>query len=381
MNASSNTADTLTRLSSFTDFIKVKELAEKNETPFHAVNLSTIRDNARLFKNAIPNSQVFYAIKANPDKRILEELHSEGISFDVASSGEIILCKSIGVPSEKMLFSNTIKKPSEIKYAFEAGITTFAFDNYHELGKIAANAPNSNVFLRICVYGDSKINLNEKFGAMPEEAVELILEAQRKGLKPVGISFHVGIQCLNSDSYVQAIEQVSQIVNDLKKHNITLDFIDLGGGFPVKFQNEDFNLNDYFKIINGTLQKLVPNLKVYLEPGSGIVGNSTSLVFSVIGKALRGGKTWYYVDEGIYSSFIDVIIADKKYSYYSTKKGKTESCVLAGRTCCSLDVIDKDVKLPKLEIGDKILVKNAGTYAKALNTTFNSFDLVKTIYF
>lgn len=371
-----------TKLSSFNDFIKVKKLAETHETPFYALNLSRIRENARRFTTAVPNSKVFYAIKANSDSMILKELYSEGVFFDVASSGEIEQCKSLGISSEHMIFSNPIKKHTEIKNAFEKGIRFFAFDNYFELEKLALHAPGSNVYLRLCVYGaNSKQNLNEKFGAMQEEAVDLMLEAAKKGLKPVGIAFHVGSQCSSAKDYTLALIQTSEIMKELLKRGINLEFVNVGGGFPVNYTNETYDLNEYFREIRETTAKFLPGTQIFMEPGRAMVGDSTSIVFSVIGKNSRAGKTWYYVDESVYSSFLDCLSMDQKFSYYAIKKGKTESAVIAGRTCASEDVIAKDIKLPKLEIGDKIIVKNAGAYTKTFNTNFNSFEDVKTIYF
>ncbi|VVB70716.1 Diaminopimelate decarboxylase [uncultured archaeon] len=382
MNKSTTPVDALTRLSSYTDFVKIKKLAQAHETPFYALNLSNVKSNAVMFKNAIPNSEVFYAVKVNPDVEIIKELHSQGIGFDVASSGEVLLCKSLGISPDKMIFSNPVKKPSEIKKAFQEGINFFVFDNYFELDKLAANAPNSKVYLRLCVYGEnSKINLNEKFVAMQDEAVDLMCEALKKGLNPVGLAFHVGMQCLSAESYVNAIEKCSQINDELKKQGIHIEFVNIGGGFPVKYPGDNFNLNDYFKKINEAIRTYFPETKVFLEPGSGMVGDSTSIVFSVIGKNFRGGKTWYYVDESIYSSFLNYALYGQNYSFYTLKKGELENCILAGRTCDSLDILNKDVKLPKLEIGDIVITRNAGAYTRTFNTNFNSFEAVKTVYF
>lgn len=382
MNKSSNNVKTILKLSSYTDFVKVKELAEVYETPFYALNLSRVKSNALMFKNAVPNSEVFYALKVNPDPEVLKQLHSQGIGFDVASSGEVTLCKSLGIPADKLIFSNPVKKSSEIKHAFEQGIRFFVFDNYFEIEKLAVNAPGSNVYLRTCVYGEnSKINLNEKFGALEDEALELMLEAKKQGLKPVGLAFHVGMQCLSSEDYVNAIEKCSKVNQELLKNGIKIQFINIGGGFPVKYPGDHFDLNEYFQKINEAIKVHFPETKVFLEPGSAMIGDTTSIVFSIIGKNIRGGKTWYYVDESIYSSFLDCALYDKKFYFYSTKKGESDSCVLAGRTCDSLDIISKNVKLPILGVGDIVIARNAGAYTRTFNTNFNSFEDVKTIYF
>src|SRR5579863_4848886 len=208
------------------------------ETPCLVVDLDVIADSYRKLCNLLPLAQVFYAVKANPAPEIVAMLKRLGSSFDTASRGEIDLVLDQGAAVDKISFGNTIKKERDIAYAYDRGVRLFAFDSEVELKKLAAAAPGSRVFCRILMEcGGAEWPLSRKFGCSPEMATALLRQARDLGLDPYGLSFHVGSQQTDLNSWDVAVGRAAQMFSALQALDIELRMINIGGGFPAQYRS------------------------------------------------------------------------------------------------------------------------------------------------
>lgn len=353
----------------------IKRLVQKHGSPLFIINRSKLAENLQRFRQMLPRVEPFYAVKSNPHIGILRVFARMGASFDVASRGEMESLLKLGVRPNRMLFANTVKKSEVIRFAISKGIRMMTFDSEYELNKMAQIAPGAQVLARLKVPNvGSVVELSVKFGMEPPDAIPLLTKAHRLGLKPVGISFHVGSQCVNPENYIEALELASIIMRDAKLRQLSLEVLDIGGGFPIMhFDNE----SDYFvntaKTINGELNRLFEdNIRIIAEPGRVLCGPAGTLVMTVIGKSIRGNKHWYYLDDGVYGALSGIVYDHCKYQYQVMRKGPTQISTLAGPTCDGFDVISNTEELPELEIGDLIYIDNIGAYSTATATDFNS---------
>ena len=360
----------------------IQRLAKRYGTPLFLISRSRLIANLQRFRALLPRVEPFYAVKANPHPEILKVFAKKGIGFDVASAGEMKSLFKLGVSPNRMLFANTIKKPETIEYAVEKGIRLMTFDSEYELNKMAAVAPGSEILVRIKVPNiGSVVELSIKFGVEPADAIPFLIKAHRLGLKPVGVSFHVGSQCTNTDNYIEALEMASIIMHDAKLKQLPLDILDIGGGYPIKhFDSEP----DYFTAAAQTINKEInrlfePSTRIIAEPGRVLVGSAGTLVTSIMGKSIRANKHWYYMDDGVYGTLSGVVYDHCKYQYHAVQAGRqvmhkipTQISTLAGPTCDGFDIVSNTEELPELEIGDLIYIDNIGAYSTATATDFNS---------
>ena len=353
----------------------IKRLVARHGSPLFIINRAKLAENLQRFRQMLPRVEPFYAVKSNPHIGILKVFARMGSSFDVASRGEMESLFKLGVKPNRMLFANTAKKPEVIRFAISKGIRMMTFDSEYELNKMAQIAPGAQVLARIKVPNvGSVVELSVKFGVEPSDAIPLLTKAHKLGLKPVGISFHVGSQCVNPENYIEALELASIIIRDAKLKQLSLEMLDIGGGFPIThFDNE----TDYFantaKTINGEINRLFEsNTRIIAEPGRALCGPACTLVMTVIGKSIRGNKHWYYLDDGVYGALSGIVYDHCKYQYQVMKKGPTQISTLAGPTCDGFDVISNTEELPELEIGDLVYIDNIGAYSTATATDFNS---------
>src|SRR5712691_9558111 len=220
----------------------------KTEGPCLVVDLDVVRDNYVAFAKALPDTTVYYAVKANPAPEILKMLVALGSSFDVASIGETELVLAAGATADRISYGNTIKKESEIATAFKLGITLYAIDCEAEVEKVARAAPGSRVICRIhCDGTGAEWPLSRKFGCEPEFAADILEFAQRRGLTAHGISFHVGSQQHNVEAWDRALASTAAIFRTCAERGITLAMVNLGGGFPAKYVRKTPRLESYGK--------------------------------------------------------------------------------------------------------------------------------------
>ena len=371
---------------------RLQELGKKHGTPLFVIDHDALRKAYREFRRHLPRVQVYYAVKANPDPLIVHTLFEEGASFDVASMPEFMIVheniKKLSAKKrqqwiwDKIIYANPTK-PTDTLEELNQYKPLVTFDNLEEIHKIKRHAPDAGLALRLRVPNTgAMVELSSKFGASPGEAVDLILEADRVGLTVEGISFHVGSQTTNFDNYVQALSLTANIFKEAVARGYTkMNLLDIGGGFPAPYDESVRPFRELAKVINTELDRLFPkNIQVLAEPGRFLAATAGLSVASVIGKAVRDGKTCYYIDDGVYHTYSGVIFDHCKYPVHAFKKGATTLCSVFGPTCDALDVVSMAENLPALERGDLVYSVNIGAYSHASATWFNGFPPAKVVH-
>jgi ornithine decarboxylase len=225
------------------------------------------------------------------------------------------------------------------------------------------------------------VELSSKFGAHPGEAVDLILEALKSGLVVEGISFHVGSQCNNFENYMQALQISASIFKESASRGHKIKILDIGGGFPVRYNSKVKSFKTLARKLNVEIDRLFPkNIEILAEPGRFMVGNAATLVTKIIGKAVRDGKTCYYLDDGVYHTFSGIIFDHCTYPLKAFKDGEKKISAAFGPTCDALDTISIAEELPELEIGDLLYAENIGAYSHASSTYFNGFPPARVVH-
>ncbi len=349
-----------------------------DEGPCLVLDLDVVRDNYTAFARTLPDTKVYYAVKANPAPEILKLLTTMGSCFDVASIGEIDMVFAAGCTADRISYGNPIKKESEIATAYKAGITLYAVDCEAEVEKVARAAPGSRVICRIhCDGTGAEWPLSRKFGCEPDYAVDILEHAHRLGLVAHGISFHVGSQQHNVEAWDRALASAASVFKVCAERGINLAMVNLGGGFPAKYIRKTPKLESYGKAIFRALRKhfgnAIPN--TIIEPGRGLVGNAGMIEAEVVLIAKRNREDdlrWVYLDIGKFHGLAETIDESIRYPIKTTKdKDETGPCVVAGPTCDSVDVLYQKTPYPlpvSLAIGDKVLIEAAGAYT----TTYSS---------
>src|SRR5579885_567382 len=253
--------------------------------PCLVVDLDIVRENYLSFAKALPDTKVFYAVKANPAPEILKLLTGLGCCFDVASLAETHAVIAAGATPERISYGNTIKKETEIAAAFALGVTLFAVDCEAEVEKVARAAPGSRVICRIhCDGSGAEWPLSRKFGCEPSYAADILEFAHKSGLVPYGISFHVGSQQHNVEAWDRALASTAAIFRTCAERGLNLSIVNLGGGFPAKYMRKTPKLESYGKAIFKALRKHFGNNlpNTIVEPGRGLVGNAGIIEAEVV---------------------------------------------------------------------------------------------------
>jgi ornithine decarboxylase len=371
---------------------RLQQLAKKHGTPLFVIDHDALRKVYRQFRRHLPRIQVYYAMKANPDPRIVRTLFKEGASFDVASMPEFkVVYENIKkMPAkqrqqwiwDKIIYANPTK-PTETLEELNQYKPLVTFDNLEEIYKIKKHAPNAGLVLRLKVPNTgAMVELSSKFGASPGEAVDLILAADKVGLTVEGISFHVGSQTTNFENYVQALSLSANVFKEARDRGYTkMNLLDIGGGFPAPYDDSVKPFQELAKVINTELDRLFPkDVQILAEPGRFLAAVCGTSVAMVIGKAVRDGKTCYYINDGVYHTYSGVIFDHCKYPVKAFKKGSTSICSVFGPTCDALDVVSMAENLPELERGDFVYSENIGAYSHASATYFNGFPPATVVH-
>jgi ornithine decarboxylase len=370
--------------------IRIKELCKQHKSPFVIINLEKVINQYVNIKNGFKDADIFYAVKSNPADEVISKLNELGSCFDAASIYEIDQIMRLGVTPNRISYGNTIKKAVDIKYAYEKGIRIYATDSMNDLEKIAANAPQSKIIVRVFVDGSNTAEwpLTKKFGCTNEEAIEILSKANRLGLKPYGISFHVGSQQHDIEVWNHAIKKTKYIFDELAKENIKLEVINMGGGFPAQYIDKIKSIDEYaIKIMGYLKESFKDNMpKVMLEPGRYMVGNSGVIVTEIVlikPDIKEKNCRWLFCDAGKFNGFIETLGESIKYPIYCDKTGEVGPVILAGPTCDSTDVMYENYKyqLPlSLKEGDLLYFFGTGAYTSSYCAVgFNGFPPLKTI--
>lgn len=358
-------------------------------TPCIVVDLDSVREQYRKLAENFPFAEIFYAVKANPAPEILASLAGLGAGFDLASDGEIERCFSLGIPASRLSFGNTIKRQHDVEGAYARGVRLFAFDSEGELDKIARAAPGSPVFCRLAVPGrGAEWPLTRKFGCHPEMATALLLRAKELGVRPVGVSFHVGSQQTEPEAWHDAIGMAQTVFIACSRRGLTLDLLNLGGGLPAHYRTKVPPLACYAEMIDTALRVNfgLSRPRTIIEPGRYMVGDAGLLrarVLLVARKSRHARHRWVYVDAGRYNGLPETLGERIHYRLRTTRDGAALGpVILAGPTCDSTDILYEraDYELPlDLAIGDSIDFLSAGAYtASYASVEFNGFAPIRT---
>lgn len=365
-----------------------KFLRTQTGTPFLAIDLNIVWAKYRDLRAAFPNAAVFYAVKANPEKNVVGLLSDLGSGFDVASPAELDICLSLGIPPDRLSYGNTIKKASDIAYAYRNGVRKFAFDSEAELRKLAVNAPDAQVTCRLQTSCENAAwPLARKFGCDQEMAAELLVLSRDLGLHPTGVAFHVGSQQTDPTQWQRPLQQTAAIFRQVAHHGILLDTVNAGGGFPVPYREEVPPIHEFAAAIGNAMRRAFPGRqpRLLLEPGRALVAEAGVLqaeVVLVARKSAEESRRWVYLDVGKFGGLAETLDECIQYQLHSSRGGPLGPVVLAGPTCDSADILYErtDYRLPlDLACGDRITILNAGAYTSSYASVgFNGFPPLKT---
>ena len=358
----------------------------QSERAFYIIDLGQLTASYSNWMRLLPDVKPYYAVKCNPNPVILDSLASLGINFDCASETEMKTIIEITKDPSRIIFANPCKMSSQIRYARSNDVDLMTFDCEEELYKIKLYHPYAKLVLRLAVDdSNSKCKFNKKFGCKLSQVEELLTICKTMKLDVTGFSFHVGSGCYSTDNFYNAIGDCKKAYEIAKNIGLTINIIDIGGGFPgtdngIKFEDIAKRVKDamthFFglELENGTIQFIA-------EPGRFFAEATHTLVLNVIGKKRMIDETTgetkivYYLNDGIYGSF-NCIYFDHRIPTilpFNERDGKLHKSLLFGPTCDSIDLIAEEIMLPELAIGEWVYVENFGAYTIAASSVFNGF--------
>lgn len=364
-------------------------LVEHNPcTPCLVLDLAVVIQRYREILTAMPFAIPYYAVKACPEPAVIRVLAAHGACFDVASPTEIDLCLAQGVAPGSLSYGNTIKKGSDIAYAYQRGVRLFAFDSICEVEKLAKMAPGASVFCRLLAgSAGARWPLSDKFGCSPEFAIDLLRKATELGLNPHGLSFHVGSQQTDPSRWEEHIASAARIFAQLQLVGIELTMLNIGGGFPAQYIEEIPPISRYGDVIGAAIDRWFgtgDRPKIISEPGRYLAADAGVLRTQVVSvrHPAEGRERWVYLDAGRFGGLAETEGEAILYRLATPDGGPTKPVVLAGPTCDSVDIIYRRTKynLPlTLEIGDTVDFLSAGAYTASYSSSgFNGFPPLST---
>ena len=359
------------------DFRHVREALQQGYTsPFLLIDTELVRAKYRRFHAAMPRVHAHYAVKANPDPRVIRALADEGAGFEIASIAELDLLLSLGIAASAVHYSNPIKSRDYIAYAAGKGVEWFALDSVEELRKIVSVKPDAKLYLRIDTPNiGSDWPLSGKFGVQLREAGAILDTAAELGADLCGVTFHVGSQCRNAENWRVAIDNSKKIFRKMRLKGLRPRLLNIGGGFPVRLTKPIPSVETIGEIVNECIADLPDDVRVMAEPGRYLVSDAAYFVCRVIGTLTRGGQRWVYLDTGMFGGLLEST-QGLQYELRTDRGGKRVPWHVAGPTCDSVDVLLQDHMLPEdLADGDFIYIPNAGAYTTAYASNFNGFPL------
>ncbi len=358
---------------------RIQHFAADKATPCLVFDLPSLRAKYAELQAAFPFADVYYAVKANPDQAILRCLDSLGASFDIASVYELQKLQSLGIPTARMSYGNTIKKARDIAYAYAQGVRLFASDCESDIRKLAKFAPGSRVYIRVLTEGSETADwpLSRKFGCQRDMAVELNLLARDLGLVPYGISFHVGSQQRDISSWDAAIGKVRFIFDQLAEAGIHLKMVNMGGGMPANYKQRQQDIDTYGRAIARFLEEDFGDAppQVIIEPGRSLVAEAGVLVSEVVQISHKSHDSldrWVYLDVGLFGGLIEALGEAIQYPIHWDVLSEGEGeVIIAGPTCDSMDILYEDHRycLPlNLQEGDRLYWLATGAYTTSYSS-------------
>jgi len=374
------------------------ELREEEETsdPFYMIDVKEICQLYKEWRETLPCVRPYYAVKCNPNDKLIQLFHRLGIGFDCASSDEIDRVMKFGATPEHMIFANPCKMASQVQHARKCGIKRMTFDNVDELVKIAKHFPDAEMILRIVTDDSHSLcRFSSKFGAVKRSVPTLLAEAQKLGVKVIGVSFHVGSGCSDAEAHAQAARDALKVFELGKQYGFNMNLLDIGGGFQGGVMVKP--------TLKEVADKLLPVLKTFpegttfiAEPGRYFVAKSHTLVANIYARRIcydeetnKPSQVLYYINEGVYHSY-NCIFFDHQHPIprplivpgsEEAKSRPMVSSVVFGPTCDALDCIIKDAEMPLMEVGEWMFTTDMGAYTNCAKTHFNGFDGADTLIY
>jgi ornithine decarboxylase len=353
------------------------------ERPTLVLDIDRVEEQYHALKAGLGHARIHYAVKANPQREIVERLVDLGSGFDAASRAEVELCLSLGARPENISFGNTVKKVRDIEFAFHAGVTLFAADAEEELEKIAEHAPGAQVYIRLIVdASEADWPLSRKFGCARDKAVVLLDMAARLGLEPVGFSFHVGSQTKRAEMWTATLDQIAAVWTAAHEAGHNLSLLNIGGGFPAYYGEEIQRPTAYAARVMELIEERFGHVAhVMAEPGRGLVAEAGAIAAEVLLVSKKSDldlHRWVYLDIGKFSGLAETMDEAIRYQFLTDRDHEsTGPCILAGPSCDSADVLyeKRPVDLPLgLKSGDRFIIRNCGAYTSTYSSVgFNGF--------
>ncbi len=359
----------------------VRELVRRFGSPLFLIDAERVRRQYALLSAALPGVDLHYALKPLPHPAVVSTLDACGAFFDLATTGEVQLVRGQGIAPERCIHTHPIKREIDIRNALHEGVTRFVVDNADEMRKFVRHRNKASLLIRISFRSpDATCDLSRKFGCEAGAVGELLEMAARLQLRIDGFSFHVGSQALDPGMHVQAIDVCRELLPQAAQHGHELSILDIGGGFPVDYGSTPLDIAAFCGPIRAALARLPPGLRIIAEPGRFIAAPAAIQVVSVMGRAKRDGRWWYYLDDGLYGCFNGQLYDHARYPVTALDgQGALHPSVLAGPTCDSIDVIDEQIELPLLQDGDLLVGRVMGAYTWCSATEFNFFPKPQAI--
>src|ERR1700675_543698 len=353
----------------------IQHLVARYGSPLLVIDAERVRRQYRRLAAALPGVDLHYALKPLPHSAVISTLQAEGAYFDLATNGEVELVRRLKVAPERCIHTHPIKRDSDIRTALAYGVNRFVIDNPDELRKFVKYRNRCSLLIRVSFSSpDARVDLSRKFGCEPAAAADLMKLAAELRIKIDGLSFHVGSQAAGPAMFVEAIARCRELVAVALQMGHVFGILDIGGGFPVDYLRRLMPIEEFCAPISSALQQLPAAMRVFAEPGRYIAAPTAISVTSVMGRAQRNGRWWYYLDDGLYGSYSGQIYDHARYPVEAlVPAGEMHPSVLAGPTCDSIDVINEHLELPKLDVGDLVVGRAMGAYTWASASEFNFF--------
>jgi ornithine decarboxylase len=356
-------------------------------TPALVLDFEQISQTYNRFIDSFPGGEIFYAVKANANPDIMRLVVEQVGGLQIASLAELERSLSVGETGRQIICSNPIKNPTFIQRMYEEGVYAMVVDSTYEVEKVARYAPGMRVYVRLAVDNQgSVLPLAGKFGVSGDEALALFDMAKTYGLQPIGLSFHVGSQCLRAQNWVNAIRACGEIWQRAEACGYHFHFLDIGGGFPAGHYHDASipTIENIGELTMEAIRQYIPhtNPMLILEPGRGMVGESGRLVVSVVGKAKRGGDEWLYLDAGVFNGLMETFEGFPPVTRLLAADADDRpmmSYTLAGPSCDSCDVVARNLELPEIHIGDRLMFLDTGAYTNEYAVAFNGFPIPSVI--
>ena len=354
--------------------------ARQPATPYLLLDVARAVEDYRALAAALPGIAVHYAVKTNPHPQLLAYLRRAGCRFEAASWTEIRAVIRAGGDPSAVLFTHPVKTADDIRRARKAGVWRFAADGEEELRKIAECAPGAAVLLRLDAGAGGTVGDQGKFGASQAQLIGLARLARSLGLNAYGLAFHVGSQMMDPKAWEFPIRQCAQIMDALARDDrIKLAMLDVGGGFPVRYDAAPPPLSEFAAAISDAAAELPYPVQLACEPGRAIAAAAGTMVASVLGTAWRGGTMRVSVDAGAFHGLIEALESGRQLRFPVTIPSAAGRplvrCMLTGPSCDSQDTIMDEVRLPEPRLGDQVLIGNAGAYTTCYSgaSAFNGY--------